>query len=85
MTGAVMAVPARRRRRRDTWLETWAIVRANRQAMLGVAILAAFTIIAVFGPLLAGPIDRAAANRPMLSPCRGGRRAPPPRPWPSAS
>lgn len=68
MTGAAAAMPVRRRRRRDTWLETWAVVRANRQAMLGVAILAVFATIAVFGPLLAGPIDRAAANRPMLPP-----------------
>lgn len=46
----------------------WSVVRANRQAMVGVAILAVFAIIAVFGPMLAGPIDKAAANKPMLPP-----------------
>ena len=67
MTGAVAAMPARRRRR-DGWLDAWAVVRANRQAMLGVGILGVFLAIAVVGPFLAGPIDKAAANRPMLPP-----------------
>jgi peptide/nickel transport system permease protein len=44
------------------------VVRANRQALLGLGILAVFVTIAVVGPFLAGPIDRAAANRPMLPP-----------------
>lgn len=66
MTGAAVAMP--HRRRRDAWLEAWSIVRANRQSMLGLAILGAFLVIAVFGPWLAGPIDRAAANKPLLPP-----------------
>jgi peptide/nickel transport system permease protein len=47
---------------------TWAILRRNRQAMLGIAILAFFGAVAVFGPLLAGPVDAVGANRPLLPP-----------------
>jgi peptide/nickel transport system permease protein len=67
MTSAVGAMPVRRRRR-DGWLEAWAVVRADRQAMLGVGILGVFLIIAIVGPFLAGPVDKAAANRPLLPP-----------------
>lgn len=67
MTDATLALP-RRRRRRDAWLDTWSIVRANRQSMLGLVILGVFLAIAILGPWLAGPIDRAAANKPLLPP-----------------
>lgn len=48
--------------------ETWRVMRANRQAMVGLAILASFGAVAVLGPLLAGPIDPVGANRPTLPP-----------------
>lgn len=67
MTGAAVAMP-RRRRRRDAWLDAWSIIRADRQSMLGLVILGVFLAIAVLGPWLAGPIDRAAANKPLLPP-----------------
>jgi peptide/nickel transport system permease protein len=67
MTGAAVTLPARRRRR-DAWLDAWSVVRANRQSMLGVAILLVFAVIAVVGPFLAGPVDKAAANKPLLPP-----------------
>lgn len=59
----------------------WRIVRSNRQALLGLAILGVFTAMGVLGPFLAGPIDRVGANPPLLDPSlehlygtdRGGR------------
>jgi ABC-type dipeptide/oligopeptide/nickel transport system permease subunit len=57
-----------RPRRRDPWLTAWAIIRRDRQSLLGLAILVVFLVIAVVGPWLVGPIDRTAANRPLLPP-----------------
>lgn len=44
------------------------ILRRNRQAMVGITILVFFGAVAVFGPLLAGPVDPVGANRPLLPP-----------------
>ncbi|MBX3029430.1 MAG: ABC transporter permease [Chloroflexi bacterium] len=70
MTSAAAAAPspARRHGRRDAWTHAWSVIRADRQSMLGMVILVVFAIIAIAGPILAGPIDRAGANRPMLDP-----------------
>lgn len=57
-----------RSRRWDTWLSAWDVIRRDRQSLLGIGILAIFVVIAVLGPLLVGPIDRTAANRPLLAP-----------------
>jgi peptide/nickel transport system permease protein len=64
--GATYAAP--RRGRRDAWLDAWAIIRRDRQSVIGLAILGVFIAIAVVGPYLVGPIDRTAANRPLLPP-----------------
>lgn len=47
---------------------TWAIMRRDRQALLGMGILLFFAIVAVFGPMLGGPIDPVGANRPLQPP-----------------
>ncbi len=67
MTAGVATAPAGVRRR-DAWLSAWDVIRRDRQSMLGVAILMVFVGIAVAGPFLVGPIDRTAANRPLLPP-----------------
>ncbi len=67
MTGVTAAAPGRRGRR-HAWYDSWAVIRGNRQSLLGVVILTAFVLIAVLGPFLVGPIDKAAANKPLLSP-----------------
>ncbi len=67
MTAATQATPARRGRR-DVWLDAWAVIRGNRQGMVGMVVLAVFFIVAIVGPVLVGPIDAVAANRPMLPP-----------------
>lgn len=48
--------------------DIWSVLRRNRQAMLGIIILACFSVIAVAGPFLAGPVDNVGANRPLLPP-----------------
>lgn len=45
-----------------------AVLGRNRQAMVGLGILAVFGIIAIAGPFLAGPVDNVGANRPLLPP-----------------
>lgn len=67
MTAGVAYAPSRPRRR-DAWLTAWDIIRRDRQSLLGLAILAVFAIIAVLGPFVVGPVDRVAANRPLLPP-----------------
>jgi peptide/nickel transport system permease protein len=46
----------------------WGVIRRNRQSLLGLGILVVFAGIAIAGPFLVGPIDRTAANRPLLPP-----------------
>lgn len=46
----------------------WRVLRHQRQAMLGVAILAFFGVVAVLGPMIAGPVDDVGANRPLQPP-----------------
>lgn len=48
--------------------EVWRILRSNRQAVFGMAILLVFGLVAVLGPWLAGPVDPVGANRPLLPP-----------------
>ena len=57
-----------RRGRRDVWLDAWAVIRGNRQGVIGMFVLAIFFAVAVVGPFLVGPIDEVAANRPLLPP-----------------
>jgi peptide/nickel transport system permease protein len=59
------AVP---RGRRNAWLDAWAVIRADRQSLLGMVILAGFIGVALVGPFLVGPIDKVAANKQMLPP-----------------
>jgi peptide/nickel transport system permease protein len=59
---------SRRSRRRDVWLTAWSIIRRDRQSLVGLVILGVFTVIALVGPYLVGPIDHTAANRPLLPP-----------------
>ncbi len=55
-------------RRGDGARRALAIVRANRQGTIGLAILLVFTLIAVFGPLIVGPIDKPGTFKPLLNP-----------------
>ena len=47
--------PARstRRRRRASWQRSWAIFRTHRAGMLGLAVLAAFALVALLAPMIA--------------------------------
>jgi peptide/nickel transport system permease protein len=54
--------------RLDSWRTSWAILRANRQSMLGLTILAFFTIVAIVGPFIVGPIDKAGTYKSLLDP-----------------
>lgn len=65
MTGATLDVPRRRVR---AWADAWSIMRRNRQSVLGLAILLFFTVVAVLGPIVVGPIDKAGANASLLDP-----------------
>jgi peptide/nickel transport system permease protein len=67
MTAAAHPAPVRRGRR-DVWLDAWAVIQGNRQGLVGLFVLAIFLAIAVVGPVLVGPIDDIAANKPMLPP-----------------
>ena len=67
MTAASHVAPVRRGRR-DVWLDAWAVIRGNRQGVIGMFVLAVFLVIAVVGPFLVGPIDDIAANKPLLPP-----------------
>jgi peptide/nickel transport system permease protein len=67
VTGAV-AVAAGGGRRGEVWRARWRILRTNRQSLVGLAILAFFIMVAVIGPALVGPIDRAGANKALLDP-----------------
>lgn len=55
-------------RRGHTLRALWSVLRRQRQAMLGLAILAFFAGVAVLGPLVAGPVDDVGASRPLLPP-----------------
>jgi peptide/nickel transport system permease protein len=72
MTAGVTApnerLPLAGRPRGRRFAGTWAILRHNRQAMLGLGILGFFGIVALFGPMVAGPVDPVGANRPLLPP-----------------
>ena len=65
MTGAALA---ERRPRGRAWSDAWRIMRRNRQSVVGLAILLFFAVVAVAGPFLVGPIDKAGANKPLLDP-----------------
>ena len=45
-----------------------AIIRTNRQGTIGLVILLVFTLIAVFGPFIVGPIDKPGTFKPLLPP-----------------
>jgi peptide/nickel transport system permease protein len=64
---ATVAAPAHPGRLRGA-RALWTALRSNRQSVIGLVILGCFTVIAVLGPFLAGPIDRAGENRPLLPP-----------------
>jgi peptide/nickel transport system permease protein len=51
------------------FLGHWRLYRANRQGMIGLAILTVFTLLAIFGPLLtdAAQLDPATADGPVLA------------------
>jgi peptide/nickel transport system permease protein len=67
MSVASHAAPVSRGRR-DVWLDAWAVIRGNRQGVVGLFVLGIFLAIAVVGPILVGPIDDVAANKPLLPP-----------------
>ena len=46
----------------------WRVFRRSRQGVLGLVILAIFVLIAVFGPEIVGPPDRAGTYPPYLDP-----------------
>lgn len=46
----------------------WRIFRRSRRGVTGLVILAGFLAIAVVGPVLVGPVDRAGTNLPFLPP-----------------
>lgn len=46
----------------------WAVFRRSRQGLVGLAILLVFGLIALVGPELVGPIDRAGTHRQLLDP-----------------
>lgn len=46
----------------------WILFRRSRQGVIGLAILAVFTLIALVGPLVAGPVDRAGTFTQLLPP-----------------
>jgi len=61
-------LPVAQRGVRPVLTGTWAIVRRNRQSMLGLGILLFFGVVAILGPMIVGPIDPVGANRPLLPP-----------------
>ena len=46
----------------------WALFRRSRQGVVGLVILVVFGLIALVGPELVGPIDRAGTHRQLLDP-----------------
>jgi peptide/nickel transport system permease protein len=46
----------------------WILFRRSRQGVVGLAILAAFSLIALVGPLVVGPVDRAGTFTQLLPP-----------------
>ena len=66
MTAATSA--AGRHGRRHAILDGLAIMRTSRQGTIGLAVLLAFTLIAVVGPFIVGPIDKPGTFKPLLPP-----------------
>src|SRR5207344_2488426 len=62
------AVPQPRRRARWRSSGTIGMLLANRQAVIGITILAFFLIVAVIGPFIVGPVDKVGAYKPYLNP-----------------
>ena len=52
-TAGVSARALARRRRRASWQRSWAIFRTHRAGMLGLAVLAAFALVAILAPIIA--------------------------------
>ena len=67
MTATTTTQPAASGRRSGT-LEALAIIRSHRQGTIGLVILVVFTLIAIFGPIIVGPIDKPGTFKPLLPP-----------------
>ena len=71
MTAATATAPGERRRASGTARRVsgfWRVYRRSRQGLLGAAILGVFALIAIVGPELVGPPDRAGTFRQFLPP-----------------
>jgi len=66
VTAAATAAP--RSGRGAAAMGALAIIRTNRQGTIGLVILLVFTLIAVFGPFIVGPIDKPGTFKPLLPP-----------------